>query len=455
MEPLASWIERQYRVSAANMLMSVSPLGIVKNRPGFGQSIRAHRGAIVASPVPGAYDPEPDYFFHWYRDAALVVDAMRLLAEDEGAGTETRAAFADFVNFNLSLRAIDGRSLTAAPWRNRVAEDFLKYVRSDAELAMVHGEAVAVETRVNPDGTLDLTKWPRPQYDGPALRSLALLRWMRSPRFDPALTEPAGALVGSDLALLRRLGREPCYDIWEEELARHYYTVRVGAAALEAGADWLEEHGDSNAAGACRIEARGMLTMLDGYWQGDERYYRSRIGDSTHRPAKELDFAVILAAIHAADASHAAQAINARHTTRNHSVHDPRMHATLDRLEALFGDAYAINHSRAPDRAPAMGRYAGDVYYSGGAYYFSTLGAAEFCYRASTRGAHRQQLFARGDAYLRTVQAFTPESGELSEQFDQHTGAQRSARHLAWSYAAFISCIATRNAAAREHLRTL
>jgi glucoamylase len=83
-----------------------------------------------------------------------------------------------------------------------------------------------------------------------------------------------------------------------------------------------------------------------------------------------------------------------------------------------------------------MGRYSGDKYFSGGAYYFATLAAAEFCYRAG-------QL-ARGDAYLRTVQAYTPLNGDLSEQFDQNTGLPSSARQLAWSYAAFITCVAAR-----------
>jgi glucoamylase len=86
-----------------------------------------------------------------------------------------------------------------------------------------------------------------------------------------------------------------------------------------------------------------------------------------------------------------------------------------------------------------MGRYAGDVYYSGGAYYFSTLAAAEFCFRAAAHSPS-MQLTDRGDAFLETVRAYTPPSGELSEQFDQRTGVQRSAQQLAWSYAAFISC---------------
>jgi glucoamylase len=123
----------------------------------------------------------------------------------------------------------------------------------------------------------------------------------------------------------------------------------------------------------------------------------------------------------------------------NHAgVVGERYTATLKRLEALFGATYAINRDRPAGRAPAMGRYANDKYYSGGAYYFATLGAAEFCYRIGER--------ARGDAYLETVRAFTPGSGDLSEQFDQTTGAQTSARQLAWSYAAFLTAVAARRA---------
>ena len=101
-----------------------------------------------------------------------------------------------------------------------------------------------------------------------------------------------------------------------------------------------------------------------------------------------------------------------------------------------------------------MGRYAGDVYFSGGAYYFSTLGAAEFCFRAAAlRGDSpqardaAQSWFQRGEAYLCTVRAYTPAGGDLSEQFDQRSGAQTSAKHLAWSYAAFISCVFARRMA--------
>jgi glucoamylase len=125
------------------------------------------------------------------------------------------------------------------------------------------------------------------------------------------------------------------------------------------------------------------------------------------------------------------------------------MQVTLARLEALFDAEYPINHARPAGRGPAMGRYQGDVYYSGGAYYFSTLAAAEFCFRAAAGQQDGPAFLERGEAYLGTVRAFTPPSGDLSEQFDQRTGAQTSARHLAWSYAAFISSVVARRDARR------
>ena len=83
-----SWLETQLRHSASAMLRSISPVSIVKQRPGFGQTVRPIAGAIVASPVLGAYDPDPDYFFHWFRDSAVVIDALRLLYVDRRVGDE-------------------------------------------------------------------------------------------------------------------------------------------------------------------------------------------------------------------------------------------------------------------------------------------------------------------------------------------------------------------------------
>src|SRR5438067_978559 len=129
METLEQWIAREYLHAAASMLASVSACGLVKERPGFGQSVRPKAGSVVASPVLAAYDPDPDYFFHWFRDAAIVIDAVRLLYEAGHFGGEALTHFANFVSFSLSLKALDGRALVAAPdWRRHVAPEFEQYL---------------------------------------------------------------------------------------------------------------------------------------------------------------------------------------------------------------------------------------------------------------------------------------------------------------------------------------
>jgi glucoamylase len=400
MKLLEHWIAEQTRHSIAGLLRGISP-DVVKTRKGFGQIIVPKKGCVVASPVPASYDPDPDYFFHWYRDSALVMDALRLVRD---MVPDARQHFDDFIRFSLDLMALDGRS--APPdWQSRAEPDFRKFLRKD--LAAAHGDAIPAETRVNPDGTLDVTDWPRPQHDGPALRALTVLRW-------GVETGEGEALLLADLDFVLRHARKPCFDIWEEEVGLHYYTLRVCEAALREGGQWLVRCDEARAQ-ACLAEADVLARMLDEYWLAGEGFVRSRVL-AGGRSAKELDIAVILAANHAAEPRRA-----------------PLM-ATLDKLAGMFASSYAINRDR-PD-APAMGRYAGDAYYAGGAYYFSTFAAAEFCYRAGD--------LARGDGFLETVRHFAPADGILSEQFDQNSGVQVSAKDLAWSHAAFLSCISRR-----------
>ena len=445
-ESLEQWLGREYGQAATAMLRSISARDIVKERPGFGQTVRPVAGSIVASPVCASWDPDPDYFFHWFRDSAIVIDAVRLLYEAGHLGVEALTHFADFVHFSLSLKALDGRALVELPhWRLKVLPEFVQYLRGD-DLLLVSGDAVYADARVNPDGTLDISRWTRPQHDGPPLRALTVLRWLRTLQSGRARTSgivskstlaDAERLLRTDLALTAVHWREPSLDIWEEELGHHYYTLRVSAGALNEGAEWLRAAGETTEAAALSTEAHAIRARLDRYWLPHEAYYRSRIMPPGVASTKMLDIAVILAAVHAGGGD------------ETHSARDPKLHATLAKLAQLFDALYPINRGRPHERAPAMGRYERDVYFSGGAYYFSTLGAAELCFLAAAHahgGDERGAWIAHGDAFLETVRAFTPASGDLSEQFDQRSGEQTSAKHLAWSYAAFIACVTARRA---------
>ena len=453
-------MENEARFAASAMARAISATDLLKDRPGFGQRVIPQSGSVLASPVLAAYDPDPDYFFHWFRDSAIVIDALRVAPED---GLERRTAVGrlrEFVEFSRFLRGLNGREfLRQGRFRDNVQPSFLQYVRPDADIAAVFGAEVLAEARVNPDGTLDFTRWARPQNDGPALRVLALTRWRNAPPdLDQTLQAAMLDLVAGDLDFTCSRAEERSFDIWEEEFGYHYYTELMQAEALARGAEWLEETGDAPRARAYRAAADPLAPRLDAYWSAADGYFRSRTGVDGGGPEKTLDISVILGVLHAERAKGA------------HSVLDPRAQATLTALEDLFDAEYPLNHQRPPDRGPAMGRYAKDAYYGGNPWYLATLAAAEFYFRLATallpsaeiaatheNARFRKQLgadspaaaIARGDMFMRTVQAFTPASGDLSEQFDRTTGAQTSAKHLAWSYAAFITAAASRRQAVR------
>jgi glucoamylase len=465
---LDDWTNKQAQFASAAILRAISATQIIKERPGFGQRLIPHLGSVLASPVPASYDPDPDYFFHWFRDSSLVIDALRV-AFGQGLVDEKKALekLREFVDFTRGLQNLNGQKfLQQHDYESSTQPTFLQYLRPKEEIARISNNSIFAETRVNPDGTFDVTRWPRPQMDGPALLILTLLRWLEdSPALDTTLHNNIEKLLIDNLDFTSRYMQEMSFDIWEEEKGFHYYTQLVQREALEKGADWLALQGDSIRANIYRRNRDDLTIQLAAYWDAPLGYLRSRLNVAQGNDDKSLDIAVVFAVIHTARFSGA------------HSVLDLKVQATITALEELFEAEYLINQRRPDDHGPALGRYKNDAYYSGGAYFFSTLAAAEFYFRlaiALQKGgilrimpenarfcqrlgvtketslkAQIDAARARGDAILRMVQTYTLENGDLSEQFDQKTGAQTSAKHLTWSYGAFITAYAQRHQAAQ------
>jgi glucoamylase len=475
-EGLDDWLARQYARCAELMPRAISATHLTRHRHNYGQTIRAARGSILASTDPVE---NPDYFFHWLRDSSVVIDALRCLIQDGIFREQGLRLFDDFVAFSLDLSRLDGRAIPHdEEERAGVLPDYVQYVRTRAEMADIHGEAVLGEVRLSADGRLDILQWSRPQNDGPALRALALMRYWRDEALRPSLPLASmRALIEGDLDYTFAHWREPCYDIWEEHCRRHYHTQIAQFAALSDGAEFASALGDEARAEKFAQAARAASATLDLYFY--DGAYRTPLPDPALKstPTLRLDFAAILGVVQAA--------------RRNgpHSPADPKALATLTRLEALFDGAYLINRDRPKECGIAHGRYDGDTYFTGGAFYFSTLGAAEFYYRFATAAAsgerialslHNRDIIAqmlgavdwtlgrealrpefaaplaraligRGDAIMATVRRFAPDTGELAEQFSHIDGAPVSAGNLTWSYASFILARACR----REALRAL
>jgi glucoamylase len=473
---LLDWASEQRRFCASAMLRAVSATTLVKHRPHLGQTIRPARGSILASPQMASYDPKPDYFFHWLRDSAIVADALREGIEDKTLQAAEISHLVDFVDFSLKLCQLDGPTfLKEGGYPERVEPTFRQHVRSREEIAAIAGDKILGEARHNADGSLDVLKWGRPQNDGPALRALTVMRFFTLDDFRAHAGEAALTLLRYDLDYTLSHWRLPCCDLWEEAIGFHYHTRLVQQAALASGATFFDRIGDAHRAKACAAGAEALLAALDEHFEAEDGVYRPRLAAMgiDPPPPRRLDIAVVLACVHAG------------RRAGPHSVVDPKMLATFLALERLFEQDYPINRARPDDCAPALGRYAGDSYFSGGAYYFSTLGAAQFCFllaQAAAEGAQlavtqesqaplaallqrpagslpqgaptaslREALGAaalrRGDMYLATIRRFTPASREYSEQFSQQDGAPTSADNLTWSYAGFITALAARRRA--------
>jgi glucoamylase len=332
------------------------------------------------------------------------------------------------------------------------------------------------EPRFTVEGEADTLPWSRPQHDGPALRALTLVKYLRL----VVDRRPAGAgpdplalqVLLTDLDFVAAVWPGRCFDLWEEYNAENYHTRLVQLAALEKGADYLAGHGLEPARVVRYREAAARLeTLLDDHWDPARGFLRSQLvivaTDGYTAKKTDLDSAVVVAVIEA-DRDHP-----------GHSVLDDRVQATVAVLEHLFRRSYPIN-ARA-DVGLGYGRYQGDIYYGGNPWFLITAYYAEFYYRlarkleegqslavtkrnldflrAVVRGSeaaslvpdtalrpgedvHRRliaQLVDKGDSILRRFQLHAPAGGEIYEQFDKVTGAPVSSAGIGWGHSAFLS----------------
>lgn len=405
------WLSRQEKVSAEHIAAAISASGITHRRPAFGLEVVPAAGSVLASTARALWDPEPDYFYHWVRDAAVVMLAAMVLRPQDPAGWDAR--FADYVRFSHRIATRPGPP--ANPLRAGTSPQHLKFLRPDAELAALDGPALLGEPRVNADGTADMERWSRPQFDGPALRALSLMAFEGEP------PPEAGPLLALDLGHVLTHAAAPAIGPWEEEPpARTAFTLLAQRAALRRGAALIEDE-ETLAEALMEIEA-----ALAGLWD----------------PAE--------ATLRACDISQASDAaallgILLDPFAETFGVGDPRVAATLAHIETWSREVYPIVAAG----APLVGRWRDDIYFGGNPWLPTSFGVAELCYRQAlwlSDGVAAGEAFARGEAVLGALAMLLPEPGPLPEQLDRATGAPTSCRDLTWSHAALISAADARRA---------
>jgi glucoamylase len=373
-------------------------------------------GAVIASPSRS----EPNYAFNWVRDTALTMKALIELAYDPTTGADLK---------KVLLEKIDRWLI----WEEGVQEQ-----------DQLTGLG---EPRFNLDGTPNLDAWGRPQNDGPALRALAVIRiakeWIRNGRmmevrsrlYAPVL--PAKSLIKRDLEYVAHHWRDQSVDLWEEERALHYYTLLAQRTALLRGAALADQLDDPGAARFYRTEAGGIESLLGSFYDPASGIVRYAIEKTSGLPHKTgpLDIAVILATIQTFQ--------------DQFEVPVKPIVATLRALMTEFIDRYPLNQNRSEMRNQnlgiALGRYPEDLYDGvgfscGNPWFLSTLAAAELACDLGRTGDYPPGLVqSLAIPQFNRVLHHLNASGDMNEQFNRSTGFEQGARHLTWSYTAYLT----------------
>lgn len=412
-------------------------------------------GSVVAAPSR----ENPNYYFHWIRDASLTMETLAGLYQstnDPGLKGKLKSVLTQFVDFS--------RQNQLTPTLTGLGEP-----------------------KFNVNGSAFNDKWGRPQNDGPALRAIALIRFARQLLAENQLKyvrerlydgkAPTQSVIKADLEYVSHQWQAPSYDIWEEVKGDHFFTRFVQRRALIEGAELARRLGDPGAATWYESQAGAIQDDMGRFWDG-RGYFdatRDRV-DGLASKVSDLDSAVILGVLEGERADGFL------------TVTDDHVMSTFQRLIETFAALYPINQGH---RFPgvAIGRYPEDVYggsdFSGGnPWVLITDGFAEAYYRmagefgaagkivmgpgaratlaplvpgmALRRGETIESgdprfqvlldaLRGEGDQYLLCVKAHENPDGSLYEQIQRQSGFMVSAPDLTWSYVSLLRAALARS----------
>jgi glucoamylase len=418
-------------------------------------------GVIVAS----LSQSQPNYFFHWVRDAAIV--------------------FMQFQNIYLNDPTVGNSRGQMQTW-------MLAHSELNLQLQSLAAGAVGNlgEPKFNVDGSVFTGPWGRPQNDGPAIRAISFMNFFNiisrengsnkndilKNLYDPNFAHPS--LIKTDLEYIAHHWSEPSFDLWEEAFGNHFFTLVVTRKALRLGAILAQNLGDTGAAAFYQQESLKVVQALQAFWNPNGNYILATLNPQgpTSKPLN-LDTSVLLAALYG-DLGDGFIAPS-----------DDHVLATLEILKEVFQKQFPINQN--PNFGIALGRYPGDTYDGvktgsvGNPWFITTQTAAEIYYRTCLQALQTKQilitalnlrfynqlmsqqvkfvpgqiltvkdllylkvanqLFIEGDRHLELTIIHRGPDGSLSEQFNGANGFMQGATNLTWSHASFLSANAWRD----------
>lgn len=455
-DALGTWIQNESNRSAQMITQAISR----------GDTAR---GAVIASPSRG----NPNYYHHWIRDAAIVMDVVAQLYmrsnSQQQKSTYSRLMW-EYIDFSRKNQRTPNPS--GAP--------------DDLGLG---------EPKFAVSGAAEPEPWGRPQNDGPALRAIAICHWAqlligegRKKEVLDRLYNIGGApttVLRADLDFSAKYWGNSSVDLWEEVKGQHFFTRIVIRRALLEGAKLAQALGDTEKQQWYRGQAMALERAISSHWDG-RSLIRATLqveGDNRGKNSN-LDAGVIVGALRG-------------------DMHDgffapsdDRVLSTAARIVADYNNRYQVIRDHKFDSeggalGAAIGRYPEDVWTGNGTakdggnpWFLLTLSYSELCYRVaqdwkrngkinigpgaqaflstvigSSVQTRAGETIGSGDprfnqlitdaqngglSFIRRVRFHAAPDGGMPEQFNRTTGFVQGAQDLTWSYASFLSVMFAR-----------
>lgn len=433
-------------------------------------------GSVIASPSKF----KPNYYYQWVRDAGITINSLVMAYSDQHAANATlRNIIQDYIASSKEIQRVSNPS-------------------GDFESLTGLGEP-----KFEVDGSAFTGNWGRPQRDGPALRSIAIINYINTEvKYNPSVSYADfesifNDVIQNDLEYVTRFWKLKGFDLWEEVDGMHFFTSMSHHRSLVLGSELAHHLGYTNLAEKYKSEINHLEKFITFNFYDHNRGHLVETLDFSARSG--LDSALFLGSIHAQD-------LFSNTYNQSNSLYEPYSDAVVSSLIQYIEDMryrYPINLNRLQTFQEygfntslvgfGVGRYPEDIYDGVGtsignpwflctatvshtlyiiADYLYTrpsdftlhvtdstkllygMFVADFDWRSPDFNIHRTDskyldlvkgLMTYADSFLDVIREHHDGDGFMSEQFSRYDGYMRGAEKLTWSYGAFWSAVRQRH----------
>lgn len=357
--------------------------GVIANIGGLGFKDPAEvlYGAVIAS----TSKQRPNYFYQWTRDAALTINLLVDELDDEEF---------DPARDTFGLKPVVEGYIEEQYHLQRLTNP-------SGDFALLTGLG---EPKFMPTGEAFTDNWGRPQRDGPGLRAITIMHYLRlvakyGRTIDNLFLQLEEFvyrnIVKPDLEYVERFWQESGFDLWEEINSIHLFNLLTQVKAVADGIELADKLGDGEFAARLRgVYAR--LKYFVEHGAGFRPFTLTHLIETPSLVAEHkrggLDAAILLALLHAHHLDPTDSQLGlAGGLEVPFDTNNPYLVNTLYEMVKDMGKRYPINHLRLNDGSGsslgmALGRYPEDIYdgvgfAEGNPWFISTALAAEVLYR--------------------------------------------------------------------------